>query len=252
MLVSFAAAVVIALVGTSLLFADELDTSDLPGLVSAALAVVVALITLWHVAPTPAKVIVVRQDELEFDDLIFYLVDLPLGRVPRDFLLQLHVAVANVGGRKAVVSRITIDQFSDRSGTPVDLPGATKTHGATRYRQRSGWRDGHPYFENEMEPGPWLLAPDDVMALRFRCRRGVDWSPRLELPELRAIHDALQTPIERARGTVIWRERQVTREDRFEVAVEAVQQNEYAAALRRLTQDFTVMPSIPHQPFDIE
>lgn len=251
-LVVFTVAVVIMLVGAVGLFAVDLTASDIPGLAVAALAVVVALITLWYVVPTPAKVIVVRQDELGLEDLIFYLVDLPDGRVPRDFLLQLHVAVANVGGRKAVVSRVTIDQFFDASGSAVDLPGSTKRHGGMRYVQRSGWRDGRHYFENEMEPGPWLLAPDDVITLRFRSRRGVDWSPRFGLPELRAMHDALQTPLVRARGTVVWRQGSATREDTFDLPVEAVQQSDYAKALRELTQNFTVRPSVPHQPFDIE
>jgi len=195
---------------------------------------------------------VVRQDELGLDDLVFYLVDLPAGRVPREFLLQLHIAVANVGGRKAVVSKVTIEAFFDVAGRMVDLPGATKTHRATRYTQRSGWRDGHYSFENEMEPGPWLLAPDDVITLRFRCRRGVDWSASFGLPELRAIHDHLHAPIACARGTVVWREGSAVREDAFEVVVKTVQQEEYVQALRNLTKNFTVLPSIPHQPFDIE
>jgi hypothetical protein len=72
------------------------------------------------------------------------------------------------------------------------------------------------------------------------------------LSELQAIHDALQNPITRARGRVVWRAGSKVREDRFEVAVKAVQQLEYATALKVLTQEFTIRPSIPEQPFDIE
>ena len=47
-----------------------------------------------------------RQHELGYDDLIFY--GSSATEIPRDFLLQMHVAVANMGGRKGVLSRLEL------------------------------------------------------------------------------------------------------------------------------------------------
>lgn len=42
------------------------------------------------------------------------------------------------------------------------------------------------------------------------------------------------------------------RREAFEVPVQTAQQAEYVAALRSLTSDFTSMPQVPPQSFEIE
>jgi hypothetical protein len=81
-----------------------------------------------HVSvPGPAELWVERQYELEQSDLIFYRYadapGLPEGvEQPADFLLQLDVAVANIGGRKALVSSLSLLRFIDEHGEAVRLP----------------------------------------------------------------------------------------------------------------------------------
>src|SRR4051794_13668039 len=62
--------------------------------------------TLQLTLPKPAKLWVERQEELELSDLLFFMVDESNEHpaMPRDILLQLHVAVVNIGGQKGVLS----------------------------------------------------------------------------------------------------------------------------------------------------
>src|SRR6266511_816374 len=64
--------------------------------------------TVRLVAPRAGELWIERQEELDLDDLIFFVYPQPAEsgqqQVPRDYLLQLHVAVVNVGGRKVVLS----------------------------------------------------------------------------------------------------------------------------------------------------
>jgi hypothetical protein len=81
---------------------------------------VVAAVTLIALLARPAALWVERQDELGLDDLIFF-----GGERPTEFLLQLHVAAANVGGRKGVLSALYLDVFADARGhevRPYQLP----------------------------------------------------------------------------------------------------------------------------------
>ncbi len=248
-----AAAIVIVALVVFVVAGESLQRSDAPGLVIAGAGLGVALVTLWFVVPTPARVIVDRQDELQLTDLIFYLYeDGALGKVPRAILLQLHMAVANVGGRKAVVSRVRIDRLVNDEGEEVVLPGVPQQIRAAEYRQRTGWRNHERYFENETSGGPWVLASDDVITLRFRFRRGLTWEPAEDLDHLRAYADALRSPIRRAEGTVTWRQGGSVRHDQFQARLETKQQAEYTTALDALTEHFTTRPDVPPRPIHLE
>lgn len=203
-----------------------------------------ALVTLYYVIPKRASITVERQEELEISDLIFFLYQEDDRRIPRDYMFQLHVAVANLGGRKAIVSKVRLQELLDSEEHVVSLPGCPKTFNAAEYHARSGYRNGDWFFENVNVPGPWLLDPGDVITLRFRIRRGIDWSESWDLCKLRELCDALSREIIRGRGEVIWREGGKVRVSAFEVPVESVQQWEYVAAVRALTEDFTVRPRI--------
>jgi len=82
----------------------------------------IATATLIATLPRQARIIVQRQDELGLDDLIFFMLDDQGRQIPRDFLLQLHVAVINVGGRKAVLSNLQLTQFCDSANNPITVP----------------------------------------------------------------------------------------------------------------------------------
>jgi hypothetical protein len=159
--------------------------------------------TLWLALPRPARLILIRQDELELDDLIFFLY--PLGSaakaIPRDYLLQLHVAVCNVGDRKAVISAIRLKGFFTEDGTRAALPDAPQVLAGHQWVQRSGWVIAGQGMTHRMEansvPPPYVLEPDDVVTVRFRTRRGIDWSPQWDLAALRSFCELLEAPIVR-------------------------------------------------------
>jgi hypothetical protein len=133
---------------------------------------VLSAATLWLALPKRARVIVIRQDELELDDLIFFLY--PLGSdsqaLPVDYLLQLHVAVCNVGDRKAVVSAIRLKGFFAEDGSPSALPDAPSVVAGAQWVQRSGWVIAEQVMERRAEansvPPPYVLERDDVILTR--------------------------------------------------------------------------------------
>ena len=74
--------------------------SDWAVVMLTAILLFVTTLTYWLVTPRPAELLVVRPDELGLADLIFFLRPQDRhGQVPHDVLLDLHVAVLNVGGR---------------------------------------------------------------------------------------------------------------------------------------------------------
>jgi hypothetical protein len=163
--------------------------SDLGNVIVAGAALFVAAYTLQVSIPGPAELWVERQSELGISDLIFYLypVALPNGETaqqPADFLVQLHLAVCNVGGRKGVVTAVELTRFEDEDGETVQLPEVPlplHAHEHKSYRERllgvgapATWR------AEELSP-PFILEPDDVVTMRFRIRRGVDWTDRWTL-----------------------------------------------------------------------
>lgn len=217
---------------------------------------VIAAATLWYTVPQRARLCVDRLDEADLTDLIFYIYPQPNPRgeqqVPRDYLLQLHVAVSNLGGRKAVLSSITIEGFRTESGDTVHLPGATATIGGMQWIQRTGWLNSSRVFENMNVPGPYILEPDDVIVLRFRTRRGIDWTSRWTTDALREFCEPLRSPIVSASGTMVWRRAGEVVRDHFTVRMEVTQQAEYVHLVDQLTQSFTILPTVPEQPIALE
>ncbi len=229
--------------------------ADFATLVVTVFVLVVAVVTLVTVTPAQAELIVQRQDELGLTDLIFY--GSADSETPRDFLLQLHVAVANVGGKKAVLSRLDLEELRDAGGEvvrPLDMPFPL---GAQVFRQTMSYRIEHGRMDrvinNEVGSPPLTLEPDDVITLRFRCRRGVDWSlPRWSVDEIGRLVRSLEHPIVRAHLKATYRRGTRLVTSYHDVAVTAAKQAEYVSRLRTLTSDLTVRPDIGPQPFDLE
>lgn len=206
-----------------------------------------------------------RQEELELDDLLFFIYPSPGSdepHIPRDYLLQLHVAVCNVciaalayviatvGDRKAVLSAIKLDGFLNERKETMHLPEATAVIEGRLSLQRSGWTNGRHHFETITVPPPYVLEPDDVITLRFRIRRGIDWSPRWTLAELQRFSEALDSPIVRAYGRLVWRRGDKLRTDDFQLPIVATQQAEFREALASSTKGFTSRPDIPLREID--
>jgi hypothetical protein len=133
--------------------------------------------TLQLTLPKPAKLWVERQDELNLSDLIFFVVEETNEHpaMPRDFLLQLHVAVINVDGQNGVLSALKLEHFLDKYGRqirPYQLPFPIE---ASQVVTEKTWELTRPVFRLIETPPPFVLEPNDVLTLRLRARRGIDW-----------------------------------------------------------------------------
>lgn len=213
---------------------------------------IVAAITLETAAPTPGRIVVERQDELGLSDLIFYVYPQPARadeqQIPRDYLLQLHVAVSNVGRRKAVLSRLELLWFITASGKRIHLPegvkGAIHAHRWYQARATSNVLAGPPHPVAHQQGPPFTLEPDDVETLRFRMRRGVDWTDRWSLERLNDYAEALSEPVVGAEGEFVYRRGAKVVRGTWRVDLSVEQQMLYVQLLRELTENFTIMPEI--------
>jgi hypothetical protein len=209
--------------------------------------------TLAQALPKPARLVLVRQGELQIDDHIFYVVPQPNPqneqRVPPDCLLQLHVAVCDVGDKKAVLSRVRLEGLRRTQGETLILPDAPT------------WLDGDSgasIWQRTDAPPKSLVATSlrarsrRGIAIRFRTRRGIDWSERWTLEELRRIHDELQRPIRAAYGHMAWRRGEEIVLEPFEVGLSVQQQDLYVRTITEITKQFTQRPTIPQHSLPLE
>ncbi len=97
---------------------------------------------------------------------------------------------------------------------------------------------------------PFVLEPDQVLSLRFRARRNVDYS---DTEELHVIADSLASPITQGRLLIIYcRGQQVVRES-VVIPLVTEAQNDFAKRLAIVTKDFTEVPAVqPKQVMDNE
>ena len=221
---------------------------------------VVAAIALEAVLPSHGRLLVERQEELDLSDLIFYVYPQPAEagqrQVPRDYLLQLHVAIANVGKRKVVLSRLTIESFLTESGNRIHLPegvqGPIRAHRWTQSRTSGNLFAGPPHPVAHQEGPPFTFEPDDVETLRFRMRRGIDWAPKWTLDKLREYAELLADPIVGVEGEITYRRgRKVVRQT-WSTPIRVTQQDLYVRLIGEITRDFTDLPEVPHQSIVLE
>ena len=220
----------------------------------------VAMVTLDFVAPTPARLLVERQGELGLTDLIFFVYPQPAPpdatQVPRDYLLQMHVAVTNIGGRKAVLSRLTIDHFVTESGRKLHLPegvkGPISAHQWVQQRVSTNLFAGPPAPAAYQSAPPFTLDPDDVITLRFRMRRGIDWSDRWTLEGTKAFADDLADRFTGVEGTLVYRSGHRLITTSWSSPIEVAQQYLYRNLLKDFTSQFKEMPDIETQPISLE
>jgi hypothetical protein len=216
----------------------------------------VAFTTLWYTMPRAARLTIDRVDEFEREDLLFFIYPKPNPtgerEVPRDYLLQLHVAVSNLGGRKAVLSSISLDRFRTESGETIHLPESTGVIWGMQWQQRYGWADATFHHENFNVLGPYILEPDDVIVIQFRTRRGIDWSSRWTTQTLREFCKPLTSPIVEAEGEMAWRRAGEVVRERFVIPMRVMQQAEYVQLVQDLTNDFTGRPTIAEQAIQFE
>jgi hypothetical protein len=218
---------------------------------------IVAMATLWTTWPRAGRLVVLPAEELGINDLIFFVrepsADTEGLERPEEYLLQLHLVVANVGERKAVLSRIEIDRFLDIDGQAVHLPAAPDVISGMRWIRSSGYQNSQPASDNRAVFPPYVLERDDVIVMQFRARRGPTWDPDSDPAILRAFWEPIRRPIEKAEGRYLWRKGDRLVESRFSVPLSVVQQDRYADLLATLTNDFTIQPfHTSWRPFRLE
>lgn len=230
--------------------------SDWAVVMLTAILLFVTTLTYWLVTPRPAELLVVRPDELGVADLIFSLRPQDgHGQVPHDVLLQLHVAVINVGGRKALLSTMHLEGLINANGQTRMLPGFPSELAAQLYTQTAKRRSASGMqieVESETASLPLLIDPEEVVILRFRSRRGIDWSEAWRIAQLREFAEALESPIVSARLRVAYRRgREVVRES-IVTSCQVEQQDLYRTRLVELTRNLTRRPSIESMAIAIE
>lgn len=231
--------------------------ADLGNVLLAGVVLFVAVYQAHVSVPGPAELWVERQYELEQSDLILYRYadapGLPEGvEQPADFLLQLDVAVANIGGRKALVSSLSLLRFIDEHGEAVRLPEVPLPIAAQRYHQRFRWVGTERLREAEITFPPLMLEPDEVGTFRFRARRGIDWSGRWTPDLLRQAAQSLQRPISKAELLAVYRTGKKVERQRIVLAVRTEQQAAYVRDLEALTEGATKGPGLPVRSFELE
>jgi hypothetical protein len=230
--------------------------ADLGNVLLAGVVLFVAVYQAHVTVPGPAELWVERQYELERSDLIFYRYDapgLPEGiQQPGDFLLQLDVAVANIGGRKALLSSLHLLRFLDECGEAVRLPEVPLPIAAQRYQQRFRWVGRERLRDAEVTFPPLMLGPDEVVTLRFRARRGIDWSSRWTLDLLRQAAQSLQRPISEAELLAVYRTGERVERQKIVVAVRTEQQEAFTRDLEQLAHGVTQVPKLPVRSFELE
>lgn len=228
---------------------------QLPGYIFAGIALVLGAWQVYVASPSPGAIRVERQAELNLDDLIFFLAPYPGStreEIPRDFLLQLHVAVTNAGGRKVALSRLDLTSLRNDRGQVVRIPDVPAMLSASLYRVRQVYTPQGPSHIGAQFYLPLTLEPDDVLTMRFRFRRGVDWSESWDLGKLAELCSALSRPITAATLTLVYRSGAKVMEREIRVPIKTVQQEKYASMLRSMTRQFTRRPDVPPQYVPIE
>jgi hypothetical protein len=215
----------------------------------------VATATLAATWAQPGQLIVEPQRELVADDLIFFSVpetQVAGGYLPRDYLLQAHLAVANVGQRTAVLSGLTLEAYLDRDGEVIRSKLLPTPVPAQAYRQ---WLSRTANLavvsiQSETTFPPFPLEADAVLTLRLRWRGGVDWSSMWDLANLRDAAESLDRPITQARLLVIYRSGRNLRRETVIVPLVVQAQNDWRERLATVTLDFTAMPDVQPRTID--
>jgi len=176
--------------------------------------------------------------------------------IPTDILLQLHVAVANVGGRKGVLSGLYLDALLDADGNMVKIhrmPFPMSAHVARQTTRYVIGKEGFPYreFLNEIGGPPLVLEPDDVVTLRFRARRGINWADGT-LEEIKNLASSLSSVVTKARVRAVYRRGKSVETHSYIVECSTVGQDKYVARIKELTKDLTSRPNIPKQFLELE
>jgi hypothetical protein len=143
-------------------------------------------------------------------------------------------------------------RFLDDRGEAVGLPEVPLPIASQRYQQRFRWVGRERLRDAEVTFRPLMLGPDEVVTLRFRARRGIDWSSRWTLDLLGRAAQSLRRPISEAELLAVYRTGERVERQKIVVAVRTEQQEAYTRDLEQLTEGVTQLPRLPQRPFELE
>jgi hypothetical protein len=211
-------------------------------------------ITAYQVLPRRASIELQKHTRrVQTDDVIFYLYSEQAWvhhsggitgaqyDVPRDILINVPAVLINIGGRKAVVSD-AVGWLCDCDGSRIELPIMPSEVPVSLLVSRTRYSGAGPVLENQLVPPPYVLDPDDVVAVQFRSRPQINWSHHWNLDAVRELYRALDRPVARLTGIITWRRGAETIETPFTIPINAVQQENYREQLRYLTDNFSAWP----------
>ncbi len=242
-------AVLVTAVALVLSIAGRLDVASFILTVAVLLITSLALQAAWL---TPARLVLERQQELRHTgDLMFWTYnqpDVPEGLLPTEAKLEMYVAVANVGGRKALLLGLSLEDYLDELGQPVRshvLPAPVPAHEYRQWEARDLLAGGNmPRFLSEKKMPPFVLEPDEVLSLRLRATRSVEYG---DPTEVRMIADQLATPITQGRLLLIYRRGQQLIRENVVVPLVTDAQDYFVKRLAIVTKDFTEVPAVQRQ-----
>jgi hypothetical protein len=188
------------------------------------------------------------------------------GRLSRDVLLHYELALANIGGRKTVLSDISLDWFVDLKGHVIKPHEMSLPLAGHMVRSTFVWRDHRDpvsgavalesFGQREQQPLPLVLEPDDAVVIRFRTRFGIDWSKRWigtgAMEPVRNLAESLAYPIAQAHLSATYRRGRNIASKFFVLPITVTQQDEYRQRLGGVTQGFAKFPDVEEQTFPRE
>ena len=241
--------VLVTAVALVLSVAGRLDVASFILTVAVLLITSLALQAAWL---TPARLVLERQQELRHTgDLMFWTYnqpDVPEGLLPAEAKLDMYMAVANVGGRKALLLGLSLEDYLDALGQPVRslvLPAPVLAYEYRQWEERDLLAGGNmPRFLSEKKMPPFVLEPDEVLSLRLRATRSVEYG---HPAEVRVIARQLATPITQGRLLLIYRRGQQLVRETVVVPLVTDAQDYFVNRLAIVTKEFTEVPALQRQ-----
>jgi hypothetical protein len=245
---------------TSVLLYAWLHHGDLSTSILGVVTLGVALVTLYYVIPRPAVLVIESATELGYPDVAFLSgteeVEGVQVLVPRSLVVGVHLAVANAGGRKAVLSRLVLTEFQDAAGSRIDLPLAAANKlplkGLRSERELGVPADGAGGYQTRIWAPPYVLDPDDVVHITVNALGALDWSS--DLASLARDVRPLERAIDRAVIVATYRKGTKLSSANLSVTLSVDGQHEWVAQVAHLTNGFTTLPQpLPQtrDPYDL-
>jgi len=233
--------IVLIILGTGFLIADWGNwTLTIAVLIVTALAFDLSFLR-------PPKLWISKPDELEISDLIFFLYEENDQIIPRDFLFQLHILLGNTGGTKSIITKVQITSVKDQNGKILDFPELPKRIEGRQYSRQIIWENQKQSFNPKETPPPFVLLPNDVLLLRFRDRRGIEWGKKWDIEKIAAFYKNVSIKPSHVTVEVTYRWGRDVKTISKDVPLIVEQHEKYLKQLLNLTNDFSILPAIPER-----